>query len=77
MSPPLTDPFFIEKQLEDNLPDSEGKSQGFFEFMWLNLLGKATYPYFLHPHTLPPRNCLTTLQNHLIYDFSTRDTSPS
>ena len=30
MSPPLTDPFFIEKQLGNNLYDSEEKSQGFF-----------------------------------------------
>jgi hypothetical protein len=31
--PPLTDPFFIEKQLENNLHDSEEKSQGFFKFL--------------------------------------------
>ncbi len=30
MSPPLIDSFFIDIQLEDNLQDSEEKSQGFF-----------------------------------------------
>jgi len=27
---PLTDPFFTEKQLEDNLQDLEEKGKGFF-----------------------------------------------
>ena len=30
--PPLTDPLFIEKQLENNLQDLGKKSQGFFQF---------------------------------------------